>query len=271
VRVSGLAAKRRQVGVEGALNSSSEVAASFARVSRELLTRPDGELTFERIAVRAVEVIPPCDAASITLRRKKGSTETVAATGDLAMACDKLQYELEEGPCVDAVFDGEAYYIDDVATDERWPKWGPAAAEVGVGSVLSVRMANDDQVLGALNLYSTTTSGYDSNAVDLALVFASHAATAISNARLVDGLQTALQSRHLIGVAQGILMAQYDMGLETAFEVLRRYSSHANVKLRDIALQVVESRSLPEDYASVTHGDPTPEQRDATPAPAAGS
>jgi GAF domain-containing protein len=257
--------------VEGALNSSSEVAASFARVSRELLTRPDGELTFERIAVRAVEVIPPCDAASITLRRKKGSTETVAATGDLAMACDKLQYELEEGPCVDAVFDGEAYYIDDVATDERWPKWGPAAAEVGVGSVLSVRMANDDQVLGALNLYSTTTSGYDSNAVDLALVFASHAATAISNARLVDGLQTALQSRHLIGVAQGILMAQYDMGLETAFEVLRRYSSHANVKLRDIALQVVESRSLPEDYASVTHGDPTPEQRDATPAPAAGS
>ncbi len=250
------------------MNSSSEVAASFARVSRELLTRPDGELTFERIAARAVEVIPPCDAASITLRRKKGSTETVAATGDLAKVCDKLQYDLDEGPCVDAVFDGEAYYIDDVATDERWPAWGPAAAEAGVGSVLSVRMANDDEVLGALNLYSTTTSGYDSNAVDLALVFASHAATAISNARLVDGLQTALQSRHLIGVAQGILMAQYDMGLETAFEVLRRYSSHANVKLRDIALQVVESRSLPEDYASVTHGDPAPDQRDATPAPA---
>jgi GAF domain-containing protein len=259
--------------VEGALNSSSEVAASFARVSRELLTSPDGELTFGRIAARAVEVIPPCDAASITLRRKRGSTETVAATGDLAMACDKLQYELEEGPCVDAVFDGEAYYIDDVATDERWPRWGPAAAEHGVGSVLSVRMANDDEVLGAINLYSTTKSGYDSNAVDLALVFASHAATAISNARLVDGLQTALQSRHLIGVAQGILMAQYDMGLETAFEVLRRYSSHANVKLRDIALRVVETRSLPEDYASVAHADANSDldRPDPSPAPATGS
>lgn len=255
------------------MNSSSEVAASFARVSRELLTSPDGELTFARIAARAVEVIPPCDAASITLRRKRGSTETVAATSDLAMACDKLQYELEEGPCVDAVFDGEAYYIDDVANDERWPRWGPAVAEVGVGSVLSVRMANDDQVLGALNLYSSVTSGYDSNAVDLALVFASHAATAISNARLVDGLQTALQSRHLIGVAQGILMAQYDMGLETAFEVLRRYSSHANVKLRDIALQVVETRSLPEDYASVAHADANADldRPDPTPAPASGS
>ncbi|MFP5252515.1 MAG: GAF and ANTAR domain-containing protein [Actinomycetes bacterium] len=255
------------------MNSSSEVAASFARVSRELLTSPYGDLTFERIAARAVEVIPPCDAASITLRRKRDSTETVAATSELAMRCDQLQYELAEGPCVDAVFDGEAYYIDDVATDHRWPRWGPAAAKEGVGSILSVRMANDEHVLGALNLYCTTPHGYDSDAVDLALVFASHAATAISNARLVDGLQTALQSRHLIGVAQGILMAQYDMGLETAFEVLRRYSSHANVKLRDIALQVVETRSLPEDYASVAQADGHPAlgRTDPSPEPAASS
>lgn len=253
------------------MNSSSEVAASFARVSRELLTTPDGKLTFERIATRAVEVIPPCDAASITLRRRRGSTGTVAATDDLAMACDQLQYQLDEGPCVDAVFDGEAYYIDDVATDERWPRWGPAVAEAGVGSVLSVRMANDEEVLGALNLYSTIKHGYDSDAVDLALVFASHAATAISNTRLVDGLQTALQSRHLIGVAQGILMAQYDMELETSFEVLRRYSSHANVKLRDIAHQVVESRTLPEDYAAAAQADAQPglDRPGASPQPAA--
>jgi hypothetical protein len=82
-------------------------------------------------------------------------------------------------------------------------------------------------------------------------VFASHAATAINNANLVTGLQTALQSRHLIGVAQGILMSQYDMGLETAFEVLRRYSSHTNVKLRDVATRVVELRALPEDYTDI--------------------
>ena len=112
-------------------------------------------------------------------------------------------------------------------------------------------MSNDQEALGALNLYSAKPHAYDSDSVDLALVFASHAATAISNAELVTGLQTALQSRHLIGVAQGILMAQYDMGLETAFEVLRRYSSHANVKLRDVALRVVELRSLPEDYADL--------------------
>jgi GAF domain-containing protein len=130
-------------------------------------------------------------------------------------------------------------------------------------------MSNDQEALGALNLYSAEPHAYDSDSVDLALVFASHAATAISNAELVTGLQTALQSRHLIGVAQGILMAQYDMGLETAFEVLRRYSSHTNVKLRDVALRVVELRSLPEDYADleVAREHAIDEAPDASPEP----
>lgn len=233
------------------MSSSSEVAASFARVSRDLLTQPEGELTFERIAARSVDVIPPCDSASITLRRRRGHTDTVAATSELSRECDALQYDLGEGPCLEAVSDNEAYYIADSRQEQRWRRWCQAAADRGVGSVLSVRMSNDAEVLGALNLYSRTVAAFDSDAIDLALIFASHAATAIGNARLVEGLQTALQSRHLIGVAQGILMAKYDMGLETSFEVLRRYSSNTNVKLREVALQVVEQRRLPEDYAAV--------------------
>lgn len=233
------------------MNSSSEVAAYFARLSRDLLTQPEGTLSFQRIADRAVEVIPPCDFVGITLRRRRGRAESVASTSEVVDRCDALQYELDEGPCLDAIADEEAYLIQDVGNDPRWPRWGPRAAEAGAHSILSVRMANDQESLGALNLYSARPHAYDSDSVDLALVFASHAATAINNSQLVSGLQTALQSRHLIGVAQGILMSQYDMGLETAFEVLRRYSSHTNVKLRDVALRVVELRALPEDYTDI--------------------
>jgi GAF domain-containing protein len=233
------------------VNSSSEVAAYFARLSRDLLTGPEGTLSFQRIADRAVEVIPACDFVSITMRRRRGRAESVASTSTAADRCDALQYELDEGPCLDAIAEDEAYLIEDVANDPRWPRWGPLAAEAGARSILSVRMANDQEALGALNLYSARPHAYDPDSVDLALVFASHAATAISNSQLVSGLQTALQSRHLIGVAQGILMSQYDMGLETAFEVLRRYSSHTNVKLRDVATRVVELRALPEDYTDI--------------------
>jgi AmiR/NasT family two-component response regulator len=68
----------------------------------------------------------------------------------------------------------------------------------------------------------------------------------MSAARLVSGLQTAVQSRHLIGVAQGILMNRYELTLEQSFEVLRRFSSQANIKLRDLATTVIEHRRLPD-------------------------
>jgi GAF domain-containing protein len=223
-------------------------------VSRDLLARSDDQLTFDRIARRAVEVVPACDFVGITLRRRRGRPESVAVTEPAARSCDDWQYELGEGPCLSALAEDETYLIEDVASDPRWPRWGPRAAEAGAGSILSIRLADDESALGALNLYSRRPHGWDSDSVDLALVFASHAATAVSNTQLVSGLQTALQSRHLIGVAQGILMAQYDMGLETSFEVLRRYSSHTNVKLRDVAQRVVELRALPDDYSAITTG-----------------
>lgn len=240
---------------EELVDSQAQLAAYFAQVSRELLARSDEELTFQRIADRAVEVIPACDFVGITLRRRKGRPDSVAVTDEAARLCDDWQYELDEGPCLSAVAEDESYVIDDLAVDTRWPRWAPRAAEVGAASILSVRMANDREAMGALNLYSRKPHAWDSDNRDLALVFASHAATAISNTQLVAGLQTALQSRHLIGVAQGILMSQYDMGLETAFEVLRRYSSHGNVKLRDVAHRVVELRALPDDYSELANPD----------------
>lgn len=55
-----------------------------------------------------------------------------------------------------------------------------------------------------------------------------------------------MRSRHVIGIAQGILMQRYGMGEGTAFEVLRRYSNQDNVKLRDLAQRVIAERALPD-------------------------
>ncbi len=46
-------------------------------------------------------------------------------------------------------------------------------------------------------------------------------------------------------MAQGVLLARYDIDAEQAFEVLRRISNDANLKLRDVAARVVEARGLP--------------------------
>jgi GAF domain-containing protein len=203
--------------------------------------------TLQTVAERAVAVVSACEHASVSLRRRRGRVETTASTSELASACDALQYELDEGPCLEVVGDGGRYLAEDLASDVRWPRWGPRVATMGVGSVLSIQLSTVSETIGALNLYAGRPQAFTADDVDLALIFTVHATNALNSARLVSGLQTAVHTRHLIGVAQGILMATYDLNMEQSFELLRRYSSHTNTKIRDVAQHVVDSGSLPPD------------------------
>ncbi len=57
--------------------------------------------------------------------------------------------------------------------------------------------------------------------------------------REVAELHTALETRHSIGLAQGLLMARYGLSTEQSFAYLQRRSQDGNVKLRRIADEVV--------------------------------
>ncbi len=220
------------------------LAAYFAQVAEELLADP-GEVTFDRIVRRAVEVVPAADHGGITLRHKRGRTETVATTDELVTALDSAQYALREGPCLDAAFEAGGCVVPDLRADERWPAWSEVADEHGIRSVLAIRLHSSNRTLGALNLYAGRAGAFDDETVDTALIFASHAAEALHQARLVTGLEAALESRHAIGMAQGVLAVRYGVSYEAAFTVLQRYSNDHNVKLRDVARLVLETRELP--------------------------
>ena len=56
-----------------------------------------------------------------------------------------------------------------------------------------------------------------------------------------EGIETALQSRDVIGQAKGIIQVRERCGPDEAFERLRDLSQHRNIKLRDLARAVVES------------------------------
>lgn len=221
------------------------LATRFAEISGLLLGEADEELTFESVVKRAVEVVPGCDLASITLLKRRGRAETVAVTDDEVERLDAIQYALGEGPCLDAAFERGSVIVTDVWTEHRWPHWTGEARHLGIRAVVAIRLYTEDETLGALNLYSTS-NGFDDESVDIALVFASHATEAMSKAKLVAGLRTALESRHTIGIAQGVLAVRYDITYERAFEVLHRYSNDHNIKLRDVAEVVMRTRGLPE-------------------------
>jgi signal transduction histidine kinase/DNA-binding response OmpR family regulator len=61
----------------------------------------------------------------------------------------------------------------------------------------------------------------------------------------VGQLRQALQTNRTIGTAVGIVMTQYELDPQRAFQVLVRTSQQSNRKLNDIAAEVVRTGSLP--------------------------
>ncbi len=234
------------------MTDDHRLAAWFAQVSTELLSETTEGLTFEAVVRRAVEVVPGCDGASVTLRKRRGRAETVAATDTESKELDAIQYSLGQGPCLDAAFDEGSVVVRSVPAETRWPAWSEAATTRGLGSVMAIRLHNRDETLGALNLYSTTVGSFADEAADIAYIFAAHATDAMRKARLVEGLEAALESRHTIGIAQGVLAVRYDISYERAFEVLHRFSNDRNLKLRDVAAMVAEFRGLPDEELGAT-------------------
>lgn len=173
---------------------------------------------------------------------------TLGSTHDISSQADELQYVLDEGPCVENARGHEWYRSGDVARDHRWPRWGPKAAALGVASLLSLRLHLRDETIGALNLYSRRAGAFDDEAdLEFAVLYSAHLAAALASSRKIGGLTTALHTRHTIGIAQGILIERYGLDVDRSFALLRRYSNDQQVKVKDLADQIVATGQLPSD------------------------
>ncbi len=225
------------------------LAAWLAEVSQHLLPDGNAGLTTDLVVQRALEVIPKADGCGLTLRGRRGVLGTAASTSEQVSQADHAQYDLDEGPCLESAEGAGSFRSHDLAADSRWSRWSPRAVEIGFRSVLSIRLSTEREEIGAINLYAADPHAFDDDAFNVAEVYASLAASALSQAKLVEGLRTAVDSRHQIGVAQGILMARYELRTDQAFEVLRRLSNDHNLPLRQVAARIVEVVGIPEEMA----------------------
>ena len=196
----------------------------------------------------AVEVshatIEGCDAVGLSMVRKKRLVETVAATDDMVRRADQLQYELEEGPCIDVLWEHVVVRSGDLDHDVRWPLWGPRVVdETEARSSLSFGLFTNDEHLGALNLYSRTRDAFDDLALAEGMSIAAQISIAVSASLHFDVLSQGLVSRTVIGQATGILMERYDLDPVKAFSVLTRMSNQGNIKLRVLAAEIVKYRA----------------------------
>ena len=226
-------------------DESEEVAAAFARLATELHGRPGVEETVEAVLQFTLQAVD-CTHAGVVLARRGGLSLTGAVTDPVVEQADQLQLEHGEGPALTAIAGGaESVYIADTTIDQRWPAWSPKAAALGLRSVLALRLHADGITLGVLELFQTEPAGFDTDDDAVAHILARHASIAVAVAREEASLRQAVDARKLVGQAQGILMERFNVDADRAFAILRRYSQDNNVKLRDVAQRLIDTRELP--------------------------
>ncbi|GLZ41978.1 GAF and ANTAR domain-containing protein [Actinokineospora sp. NBRC 105648] len=230
---------------------SDDLVGQLLALTQALLGAGSVADVLERVVHTTRDVVVGADLVSVTLRAPDGAFHTPAFTDGIADQLDQLQYEHGEGACVECARPSgpAAAHSPELAADRRWPRFGPAAAELGFHSLAAASLLPDARVprlSGALNAYSRAPGAFDQADRDALLLLATHASLALATAEgltreqlRIEQLRDALDSRDVIGQAKGILMARRGIGADEAFDTLRRTSQNINVKLRDLAATLV--------------------------------
>jgi GAF domain-containing protein len=214
---------------------------------RQLSSVHGKDATLQLAVELASERVPGCELADIMVLGPRGTT-TPVSTDPLALAIDALQTRFAQGPCRDAALEERVVRVGDLASDPRWPRFAPAAAKLGLRSVLSLQLyleRHDGDRFGALNLYSSTAHAFDDQAVEVAEVMAALCTSALASHIAREGLEAALDSRDVIGQAKGVLMARRGITAAEAFALLKDSSQEHNRRLVDIAEGVASTGELP--------------------------
>jgi transcriptional regulator with GAF, ATPase, and Fis domain len=234
---------------QGADNMAERAAHDLVRTldeaARGLIERGEEgvEHTLELIVWGAITTVPHAEQAGVSLVERGGTVESHAPSSEVVRDLDRLQSELQEGPCLDSIWNEQRTLVSDMASaSERWPSWAPAAAERGIEALISFQLFANSGSAGALNIYSGTAKAFDEDTAEIGALFASQAALVLHGAQRMAGLNVALLSRDVIGQAKGILMERFDVGQDAAFAMLVTSSQHTNKKLVDVATWLTEEK-----------------------------
>ena len=221
----------------------SATARLFHDLAEVVYAGDDFDHVYDAIVGAAARLVAGCDHASLMLRQE-GRFDTVAASDDIVRLIDGFERELGEGPCLDAIMDESVYHDADLTDGSPWPRLTERVlAETPVRGMAGFRLRAAEQKTGALNLFSDSPGGLTDRAVDEGIVLASFVSVALvasHERQTADTLRAGLRSNREIGKAVGLMMAFHKVTDDQAFEMLRSASQDMNLKLSEVARQVVD-------------------------------
>lgn len=221
------------------------MAASISELQALLLGTDSIDGFLRELAALAARTLGEKVECGITLQ-PNGRPYTVASSGPLAAQLDEIQYGLDHGPCLASIRAGDETRIDDLAADRRWRRYALRALAHGARSSLSLPLTAQGTLVGALNLYSPSPAFFTPARAQQARRFAGEASVAAgiaarlaAQAVLTEQLRASLASRSVIDQALGVIMAEQRCTADEAFAILRTASHNRNVKLRQVAQDIV--------------------------------
>src|SRR3954470_15765159 len=222
---------------------------AVAALTRYFVGNQTLEESLHQVAELSIEALPQATHCGITLL-VEGKLKTSVFTHPEVLDIDQAQYRTGDGPCLDAYRHGKPYTIDSTLEQGSWQEFRDSAAKHGVLSTLSLPLVTHDGSIGALNMYAESERAFDDEDTRVGELFATQAAFLLANAQaywdaraLSENLEQAMKSRAVIEQAKGIIMSTTGCDADEAIRVLIEQSQNQNIKLRDIAAEVVRNAS----------------------------
>jgi GAF domain-containing protein len=231
--------------------TTSELTDNFAEITQMLFSAGSVAETLKQVIGLSVDTIEGCDFAGLFVLDGEVTT-TPMRSASIVDVVDALQNDHGEGPCLDAISLHSILYADDLLSESRWPGFSSRAVEIGIRSVLALPVSANE-TLGALNLYARSPDAFGVVDRGKAVILAALAGPALTMAysheqdgMSVEDYRSALRTREMIGRAEGILMERDRITADHAFDILRRASQHLNIKLREVAQNLVDTGESPD-------------------------
>jgi hypothetical protein len=183
---------------------------------------------------------------------------SLCTTNEMSDVVEQLQYDLGEGPCVDAYRQDWPVLEPDLAQPDtpRWLAFAPPAVAAGVRAVFGFPLQVGAVRLGALNLCRDRPGPLSDDQHADALVMAGIAAQAVlvlqtgaPPERLASELGAGADFHYEVHQASGMVAAQLEVGVGQALVRLRAYAFGNDLHLAEVANDVV-ARKLRFDAAS---------------------
>ena len=233
----------------------------------ELLARivdPGSELETQRLCDVCAGVTG-ATGAGIMLMSGDIPRGSVCSTDTVSALIERLQYELGEGPCLDAYNQDRPVLEPDLAepVEPRWPAFTGPVLEAGARAVFGFPLQVGAVRLGALNLYRDGAGSLtdDQHADALLMADISAHALLLIQAQAPAGtvaaqLEANADFQYVVHQASGMVAAQLGVSVGQALIRLRAHAFGNDRSLTDVARDVVYRR-LRFDAQS-GEKDPTP-------------